>query len=129
MKGLRCFLFTNMQQKKEILTIILIAIKVTLLVQHFPLRYYHRRYFSNNHSLLTDLHPYIKNIRLVKRVIKNLPWQITCLMESMIAKDYLLKHGLFLPISIGVRNSKDFEAHAWYSKSTEKDFIKINTTK
>lgn len=119
---MRFFIYSDWQKKQNIARIILLCIKVTLMVKYIPLRYYYNKYFVLDCDNTLDLRIFTKEINLVNRVLRNIPWQISCLMESLIIKDYLLKYKFKLPIFIGLRMTPGLEAHAWYCSKKQMGF-------
>lgn len=124
--GIRFLLRANWQKRIDIIRIIYLIIKISFMVRFIPLRYYHKKYLSGEQSHIVDLQFYRENIYLIKRILRNVPWHVSCLIESLIIKDYICKNGILLPISLGVRITKGFEAHAWCFGGKENGFVKIN---
>lgn len=95
------------------------------MVKYFPLRFYYKKYFSNNNGQNLDLQSFNKDITLIKRILRSVPWKITCLMESLIIKNYLFRYGIVLPIVVGIRINDKLEAHAWYDLNKKYEFQRI----
>lgn len=127
LKSIKAFFNAGWQKKINILEIIFLVIKFTLIVRYIPLRYYYNKYFSYQQYHSVDLKHYHKDIYLIRSVIKHVPWQITCLMESLIVKRYLLiKYRIIIPISIGIKMADELLAHAWYGINLDHSFLIIN---
>jgi len=116
-------------QKRNVLLIIFLSIKITIMVRYIPLRYYFDKYLSKMQKDSIDLQHFNYDICLIKRIIRFIPWKITCLMESLIVKNYLFKYEVYLPISVGVDNSKEIKAHAWYIGEMLEGFHEIKLLK
>jgi hypothetical protein len=97
-------------------------------VKYVPIRYYYKRYFQENNHQTINLQPYTDEIGLIKRILKNIPWKNTCLVESLTIKSYFFKYGLDLPISIGIKVTNDLSAHAWYMDENKQGFFKLNVS-
>ena len=94
----RSFICVSLTEKKKLLHIVALAVKVSLIIKLIPLRYYLYKYFSTLEKQVVELQPYYAEISLIKRVLNNLPGTHTCLKESIIVYLYLRKYGIDIPI-------------------------------
>jgi hypothetical protein len=114
---------------KRILVVGYIAILSVLLkviVKYLPLKWYYNYFFNNHCHEEQDLQPFINEIDHVKRIIKSLPWNCSCLIESFILHIYFRKSNLLLPIELGISLKNNFRAHAWNFESSRRGYNKIH---
>lgn len=97
--------------------IVFIIMLMRILVLHIPLRFYFDKFFSDKSLNSTITEPFYEKISLIKRIGQQLPWKITCLMESMSIKYYLRRYNINVPIHICVFSQDTFRAHAWVLES------------
>jgi len=114
------------KDKLELVRILFILLKTRLIVTTLPLKYYYKKYISNEIARPTDLQPYQHQLRLINRVIRSIPLEVTCLMKVIILREYFLKYNLVLPVHIGVKTEPCLKAHAWISTEKNQEFVKIN---
>jgi len=55
------------------------------------------------------------DVRLYRKVVKWIPVNLSCLIETMALKLYMKRYNLNFPIFIGVKTKNGLQAHAWYS--------------
>lgn len=103
----------TLKQKVNVLRIILLSIWVKIIIILVPMRFYYRLFLIPQNIQIVNLQPFIHEIRLIKRVTKNLPWQTSCLNYCMLTKLFLRKFDIDLPIYLGVKSSEELKAHAW----------------
>lgn len=111
--AIRFFLRLSGKERINLLRIILILTKVYIIVKLFPLRFYYERFFSQSRCETIDLQPFKHQIDLIKLASIYLPFNITCLMQSMAIKLYLEKYNVLAPICLGIKNKQTLSAHAW----------------
>lgn len=126
-KGIRSFLKSEQAQKAKLLRILLLLIKYSILVNCVPLKYYFNRYFGNKYPEdQGDLQPFVKEIGYLIRIGMLLPWQVTCLIESLAIKEYFRIYGINLNIKLGVITSEGIHAHAWCLPQRRNNYIEID---
>ena len=109
----------------DCLIISFLTVKFTILVNFIPLRYYYRRYFGQQNDEFQDLQPFKAELSLIRRVNRNWPWHISCLMHSLTVKEFLKRKGILVNIAIGIKKSNGLQAHAWYLNNTSNGFQRI----
>ena len=123
---IRKFILISFQEKIQIFRILLLILKSSFIVRYLPLSHYYDRYFSIPQKTLIDLSLYKDDILFIRRILSVLPIKVSCLIESMTAQDYLRRHGIQIPISLGVKVSNQLFAHAWYWGSQDNEFKILN---
>ena len=118
--------FYNLSWDKRliVLRVIFIYVQVSLIVYFLPVKKYFKAYFSNSPTLDRDLdlHQLQKEIRTIKRILRNCPIKISCLKESMVIKKYFRKQQILVPIFLGVCKRDDIKAHAWVINETSRGY-------
>jgi len=99
---------------------------VGLIVRFIPLRHYYDKFFSIHDSSAFEMQPYSKEICIMHKIMKVLPWKVTCLMESMVIKLYFRLKRMDVPIYIGVETKPILKAHSWYITSERNKFSEFN---
>lgn len=112
--------------KLDIFRILVIILEVKLIVHLSPLKYYYSKYVSDEIAEPVDLQPFQGQIRRINRVIKFVPFNLTCLMRAIILRKYLHKLNVNIPIHVGVKVGSEFKAHAWVNADRNNGYIKIN---
>ena len=110
----------------EVLVLLLHIIKIQLIIWIVPLRLYYKAYFTDTKSHIPDRQLFHKYLSLYNRVIRLLPFKLTCLAESMVLYELLKRHGILNPIRIGIRIEDNLKAHAWNDHQHVTDFKIIN---
>lgn len=129
MKPLRLAIsFFQLHRKDKInaLIIIFLYLKVSYIVRCIPLKKYHHKFFQYSNEKPADLTLYKQDIRLILKVIKQLPGSQTCLKESIVVHLFFRRKGIKIPIYLGVSTKHQFSAHAWYNPSGASDYIEIS---
>ncbi len=72
-----------------------------------------------------DLTPYRNDIKLIQKVIMQLPGKQTCLKESIIVHLFMKQKGVYLPLYLGVNTENEFKAHAWYGQNDLVEYYKL----
>ena len=76
------------QQKLEILSILYLYFKFSVIVELIPLRFYYRSYMENiEYRSIGKLQPYKRELGLIKRLGIKLPWKSKCIVESLVIKN------------------------------------------
>jgi hypothetical protein len=119
-------IFTPTSTLKEALFIIIQIVIAKFLVRFVPLRFYYYTYFSKAESNVPDKQLLHKNLRFYNRVLKLLPFNLTCLEECMVRFAFLKRHGILNPIRLGIRIEGNLKAHAWNDHLSVSDFKIIN---
>ena len=120
------YLKLNWKEKRDALIITLLYIKVSCIIKCIPLRKYYYKFFQYSNEKPVDLTLYKQDIRLILRVIKQLPGSQTCLKESIIVHLFFRRKGIKIPIYLGVNTKHEFSAHAWYNPSGASEYIEIS---
>lgn len=124
---MRFFLKSERSQKVELLRMLILLVKFSILVNCIPLKYYFIRYFGNKCAKQqVDLQPYRKEMGRIIQIGIQLPWQVTCLIESLAIKEYLSAYGVYLYIRLGVIKSREIQAHAWYLPQGRNNYNEID---
>ena len=126
LKAYISFFGLSLKQKKEVLRIILIYLRVSCLIRCLPLRKYYDRYFHQAHMKPFDFSPYKDELKLILMVIRHMPGKHTCLKESITVYLYFRRKGLNVPLYLGVNTEKEFLAHAWYDQNSSKGYSQLN---
>lgn len=114
------------RQKLEILRIVFLYLKFTMIVELVPLRYYYKFYLENiEYRNIGKLQPYNRELGLIKKLGVKLPWKIKCIVESLVIKNYMKRLGVEIPISLGVSLEEGFNAHAWCLPQQSTAFTEI----
>ena len=101
----------------------------TILVKWIPLRFYYMRYFrSCEFDNEMPMQPYSNEIRHFYKLIRLVPWKVTCLMESLAFSIFFSRRGHRIPLFLGVKIGPEMEAHAWNFPSRARGFSAINGT-
>ena len=79
----------------------------------------------NKDIIPVDLTAYRNDIRLIRKVIMQLPGKQTCLKESIIVHLFFKRKGINIPIHLGVSTKDDFLAHAWYDQDYSMGYQKL----
>ena len=109
------FLFSfSLKEKKKIFVIGFLKFKVDFILRFVPLKKYLFKYFENTNNLNQDLFLDPNEIKLIKRVLKNLPGGHTCLNESIIVHLYFKRKSIYVPLLLGINTNNNIQAHAWY---------------
>ncbi|MGW8313957.1 MAG: lasso peptide biosynthesis B2 protein [Bacteroidales bacterium] len=114
------------QMKKDVVSIVLIYFRVSFLVRCYPLSKYYHKYFLHDHAEPFDFAPCMKELSLVRKVIKQMPGKPSCLKESIIVHLFFKRKGIYIPIYLGVNTEKEFLAHAWYDQRGSKGYHQVN---
>jgi len=114
---LRYLLNINWKVRYEIVRILFMIIKARIMVRYIPLKYYYSRFICTQNDKCLDLQPFREHICLINRVMKAVPWDVTCLMESLVIQSYFKRYFIHVPIYIGVKTGNELKAHSWYSES------------
>ena len=125
-KALISFFGLNVKTKKEVLLIVVTYLQVSFLIRYYPLRKYHDRFFLHDQNKPFDFRPYRKDLKLILKVIKQMPGKKTCLKESIIVHLVFKKKGLNIPLYLGVSTEKEFLAHAWYDQNSSNGYNHLN---
>lgn len=120
------FLSLDGQRKKDVVTIVMIYFRVSCLIRCFHLSKYYHKYFLHDHTAPFDFTPLLKDLNLVRRVIKQMPGTPSCLKESIIVHRYFKRKGFYIPLYLGVSTEKEFLAHAWYDHRGSKGYHQVN---
>lgn len=126
LKVIISFFGLNGQIRKDVVGLFIIYLKVSWLIRYYPLRKYYNTYFLHDHIHPFDFAPYKKELNLVRKVIKHMPGNHTCLKESIIVHEFFKRKGLNVPIYLGVKTENGFLAHAWYDQSCSHGFNRVN---
>lgn len=98
-----------------------------VLVRLFPLRSYYGRYLEGNGSRPAGtMQPSADQFRLAKRMVRLVPWKVSCLMESMAFHIYFRRYGILVPVTLGVNPEEGMKAHAWNFDRPGREFAIIN---
>lgn len=124
-KAIRSFFGLNMKMKIEVVLIMATYLKVSCLIRFCPLRKYYHRYFQHDHMKPFDFLPYKDELKLIQKVIKQMPGKHTCLKESIVVHLSFKKKGLFIPLYLGVNTEGDFLAHAWYDQNSSNGYSQL----
>lgn len=101
----------------------------SILVKRVPLRLYYNRYFNTfDEDGDLPVQPYSKEIRHFYKLIRLVPWKVTCLMESLAFSIYFNRKGHRIPLFLGVKFDQEMEAHAWNFPAKARGFSAINGT-
>jgi len=125
LKAIYSFIRLPLGTKIDVLSIVHIYIRVSWLIKCYPLKKYHDKYFKNDDKQPVDLKPYQNEIRLIRKVIKQLPGKQTCLKESIVVHLFFIRKGINIPIYLGVNTKDDFLAHAWYDEKHSIGYNKV----
>lgn len=98
--------------------------KVSYLIKCYPLKKYYSKYYQNEDKELVNLKSYKNDIKLIHKVIMQLPGKQTCLIESIVVHLFFRRNGNNIPIYMGVRTKDDFLAHAWYDEKHAMGYCK-----
>lgn len=121
-KAIKHFFSCSMSDKIDIVYILFIGAWISLLVKYIPIKYYYSHFFASNKKCPQSLQPFMRKIGIVYRIFSFLPWKVSCLVECMIVKQFLLKYDVCLKINLGVILNNGMEAHAWYDDSLSNGF-------
>lgn len=125
LKAIYSFIKLPFRAKTDILIIVFIYLKVSCLIKCYPLKKYHSKYFEKNDNKPVDLKPYQSEIKLIRKVIMQLPGKPTCLIESFVVYLFFKRKGVKIPIYLGVNTKDDFLAHAWYNEKHSGGYTKV----
>ncbi len=114
------------RMKKDVISIVLIYIRVSCLIRCYPLSKYYNKYFRHDHTEPFDFTCCMKELNLVRKVIKQMPGKKSCLKESIIVHRYFKRKGWYVPLYLGVNTEKEFLAHAWYDQRGSKGYHQVN---
>ncbi|MEN8193437.1 MAG: lasso peptide biosynthesis B2 protein [Bacteroidota bacterium] len=117
---------TSWKERYDIIRILLLLVKEGLIVRYMPLKYYYSSFINTPEDIYLDLQPFHENIDRINRVIKAVPWNVTCLMECLVIQSYFKKFSINVPIYIGVKTGEELKAHAWYSESEQFSYNKLS---
>jgi len=126
-KPITNFLLTkSWKQKTEILKIFYLYLKFSVIVEFMPLKYYYKKHLETvDYKYTCTLQLYKKELSLIKKLGRILPWKCKCIVESLVIKTYMNKFNIDLPISLGVSIDGGFSAHAWCVPECRTGFIEI----
>ena len=110
---------------KEVLAILFYIMKVQLLVWVTPLRFYFNSYFTKKQTIIPNMQLFDSYLRIYMKVLRILPFKLTCLVKSMVLYDVLKRHGIINPVHLGVRIEGNLKAHAWNDHQLVTDFKTI----
>lgn len=127
-KSFISFFGLNAKTKKDVITIIVIYLQVSMLIRYSPLRKYHDRFFLHDHNKPFDFIPYKQDLKLIRKVIKHMPGKHTCLKESIIVHLCFKRKGLYIPLYLGVNTENEFLAHAWYEQNNSNGYDQLKVT-
>lgn len=126
-RKLKTFLLRySLIEKWNVLLIFLYLIKVIFTVKIVPLKYYYSNYFTDGKIQRSEMQSFSKEVSLIKKVLRSVPFSVTCLMESMVVKLYLKHININIPIFLGIQNNDEFRAHAWNFESKDNIYKIIN---
>lgn len=114
-----------------ILRILILYTQVSIIVDFFPVKKYFSSYFLNSHTLDedVDLQPLRKEIGSIKRILRNCPFNISCLKESMVIQKYFRKQRILIPIYLGINKEMQMKAHAWVLNETSIGYTTLKELK
>ena len=124
-KVIRVFYQADWKKRLLLIRLVFIVIKISILVRYTPLRKYYDRY--PKHKDIPNYLPeqYIKDITLIRKLFSYIPWQLSCLMQCLIVKEYFLHHNIYITVKIGVKTEGGIKAHAWYNEVNRNGFVEI----
>lgn len=112
------------KEKTLVVWIVFQVFFIKLKVRLVPLRKYYLDYFADsNHKFMQ---PNQSDIGIVYKMLKKLPFDLSCLEEAMLVKLYLKKLGADMYIYLGVKTDDDLKAHAWFLPTNSQGYRKIN---
>ena len=113
-------------QKVRVLEKLAVLAYSSFLVRFVPLRFYYRRYLVEKtaHGSF-EKQPMLVEIRQYNKLIRLVPWKVTCLMESLAVSIYFRRKGIFVPVHIGVKPGEHPRAHAWNFATGSQGFSAI----
>lgn len=124
---MKTFIKLPFRAKADSFYMVCILAYTSLLVQLLPLRFYYSKYLEGKgHHATADMQLYSEKIRLIKRVVKHVPWKVTCLMESLAFHIYFKQSGIEVPVTIGLKTGVNMKAHAWNFCQLDREFAVIN---
>ena len=101
----------------------------SILVKWVPLRFYYHKYFrSLEQETDMPMQPYSNEIRHFYKLIRLVPWKVTCLTESLAFSIFFNRRGHRIPLFLGVKLGQEMEAHAWNFHTRARGFSAINGT-
>jgi hypothetical protein len=126
LKAIKAFFALNRKMKKDVVLIMVFYLRVSCLVRCYTLRKYYDNYFLHDNNKPFDFGPYRNDLSLIKKVIKHMPGEHTCLKESIIVLLHFKRKGLHIPLYLGVSTEHEFLAHAWYDQSSADGYNQLN---
>jgi hypothetical protein len=111
------FLRLDTPEKLAIIRFLFILFRAKFLVQFVPLKYYYHKVFLHKWNQKFEMQQYFDLFSLLKKVVRKIPIQITCLEESIAIQLYFRKLKIDSPVYLGIRKEIDdnIYAHAWSS--------------
>lgn len=119
------FLHASWPLKKDVLRITLLYIRVTCMTRLLPIRFYYKRYFNQRENETIDLLEHEEKLSRIRKTLCNLPGRYTCLKECIVVHLYFKRHGIYVPLYLGVNVENGFKAHAWYDPEKSNSFCQV----
>lgn len=122
----RFLLNTSWSKKTAVARIFILYLKFSVIVEIVPLKFYYKKYLEvGKPEQAFDLQPYRRELGLINRIGKRLPWKNKCIVESLVTSTYMKSLGINMPISLGVALEEGFYAHAWCLPLHAKGYTEI----
>lgn len=128
MRWLITYLRLAWSDKQSVILIVLLFIKAIILVKHYPLSRYKKRFINNVQNQNFLLQQYQAELSLIYKVKKKIPFKITCLMESIVIQDFFKRYKLDIQIFLGINKTEKLNAHAWCVDKTNLNYQFILST-
>lgn len=128
MNKLRKYLLLSRKQRISIWIMTLLFIKALFLVYFVPLKKYKGRFAAIQENDNSQMHQYCFELSLIRKIGRVLPFNMSCLVESIVIQDYFKRYDLDIQIYLGVHKTDKLLAHAWCLENIENNFkFRIST--
>jgi hypothetical protein len=114
-----------LSEKKKVINIVYLVVKMIFFVSFIPLRIYYKKFSFGPTKNETDLQPYYQDICRINKVCNFLPFKVSCIVRSMVTHDYLKKRSVYVAITLGVKRNGGLQAHAWILPKQSQGFISL----
>ena len=108
------FISSNKYEKQICFQFIIGLIYSLFIIKVIPLKLYYKKFLKFGVHEYADLQLFSQEISFFRRIIRNCPFNISCLTECIAVHTYFKRKGIIVPIHVGINTEDHFIAHAWY---------------